>query len=123
MRAVAALTLCMTLVSGTLIHLVDHDEFPTLGEGLWWAAQTVTTVGYGDVVPHALAGRLVAVYVMLTGIAFLTVSTAAISATLIANARGRARAEADEVVLEARLAEICDRLERIEASMSRRRAA
>jgi len=122
-RAVAALTLCMTLVSGTLIHLVDHDEFPTLGEGLWWAAQTVTTVGYGDVVPHALAGRLVAVYVMLTGIAFLTVSTAAISATLIANARGRARAEADEVVLEARLAEICDRLERIEASMSRRRAA
>src|SRR5262249_3353467 len=122
-RAVAVLTLAMTLVSGTMIHVIDHDEFPTLGAGLWLAAQTVTTVGYGDVVPQATAGRLVAVYVMLTGIAFLTVSTAAISASLIAGARRQSRSAADEAVLDARLTEISNRLERIEAALQHRRAA
>src|SRR6478752_4649019 len=42
-----------------LITLLDRQEFPSLGTGLWWALQTVTTVGYGDVTPATTAGRLV----------------------------------------------------------------
>jgi voltage-gated potassium channel len=82
-QAIAAVTLLITLVAGTLIHLVDRSEFPTIGSGMWWAVQTVTSVGYGDAVPSETAGRIVAVYVMLTGIAFLTVATAAISAAFL----------------------------------------
>jgi voltage-gated potassium channel len=117
-RAITATTLLVTLVSGLLIHVVDRDEFPTLGSGLWWAAQTVTTVGYGDLVPEATAGRIVAVYVMLAGIAFLTVATAAISARLIAGARVGRDAE-----LADRLERLCERFEQLEAGLAERRAA
>ena len=46
---------------------------------MWWAMQTVTTVGYGDVTPRHTSGRIVAVFVMLEGIAFLTIVIAAIT--------------------------------------------
>ena len=67
--------------------VADHDNFPTIGSGLWWAAQTVTTVGYGDHVPTSFVGQLVAVLVMLLGIGFLTVITASITSTFVARSR------------------------------------
>jgi voltage-gated potassium channel Kch len=90
-RAITLATLLVTVVSGIAIKVVDPGEFPTIGLGLWWAAQTVTTVGYGDVVPKATSGRIVAVVVMLNAIGFLTVVTAAITATFIENALRRDR--------------------------------
>jgi voltage-gated potassium channel len=93
-RAIACVTLLVNLASGTLMWLIDRKEFPTLGRGLWWAAQTVSTVGYGDVVPHATRGRLVAVVVMLSALAFLTVVTAAITATLLESTQRRLQAGA-----------------------------
>ena len=65
----------------------------TSGWGLWWAVQTVTTVGYGDTVPQTLAGRALATLVMLTGIGFISVVTAAITAAFIESARRRLDAE------------------------------
>ena len=56
--------------------------------GLWWAVQTVTTVGYGDHTPVTVSGRLVAAFVMLVGIGFLTVVTAAITSTFVSRAEG-----------------------------------
>jgi voltage-gated potassium channel Kch len=85
---------------------------------MWWAMQTVTTVGYGDVTPAARSGRIVAAVVMLQGIAFLTITSAVITSTFIA----RARAEQDEVEeagLEARLDELAQRLDRIEAALAK----
>ena len=69
------------------MHWADAKNFPTLGRGLWWAVQTVTTVGYGDVVPRTTTGQLVAALVMVVGIAFLAVTTAAIASTFIESAR------------------------------------
>lgn len=88
MRLIAAATLFVTVVSGVAMRIVDGKEFPTVGLGLWWAAQTVTSVGYGDVVPHETAGRLLALLVMFNAIAFLTVVTGAVTATLL-DARSR----------------------------------
>jgi len=115
-RAIGLTTLLVTLVAGTLIHFVDRDEFPTFGRGLWWATETVTTVGYGDVVPTAVGGRIVAVFVMLSGLAFLTVATAAISARLVHGARR-------EPDLGKQLSELNEKLERLEAALRDRRAA
>ena len=50
------------------MRVTDAREFPNIGDGLWWAVQTVTTVGYGDRVPTSPGGRLIAALVMLVGI-------------------------------------------------------
>ena len=85
---IATVSTVMTVGAGTVMTVVDHSNYPSIGSGLWWAAQTVTTAGYGDSVPTTLAGRLVAVVVMLLGIGFLTVITAAITSTFVARSRG-----------------------------------
>ena len=104
-----------------MIWLVDHDEFPNLGTSLWWSLQTVTTVGYGDVVPQATSGRLIGAVLMLQGIGFITVVAAAVTASLIEQARGR-REEPEEQVLAAQLDRIEARLAAIEARHSEGRA-
>jgi len=114
---IAAITLGVSLAAGILMRSVDHDDFPTIGAGLWWAVQTVTTVGYGDKVPTSTEGRLVAAVVMVTGLGFLSVVTASISA-LFVEATRRRRSSRDDASLEhiaARLDQIERRLEELSA--------
>src|SRR4051812_35092811 len=80
---IATYTFVITIAGGVLACLPDRHDFHTVGSGLWWALQTVTTVGYGDVVPHRTVGRAVGTVVMLSGIGFLTVITASVTAALI----------------------------------------
>ena len=54
-----------------------------MGDALWWAAETVSTVGYGDMVPVTFAGRVFAVSLMVNGIAILSVVTATLSQVLM----------------------------------------
>jgi voltage-gated potassium channel Kch len=79
-------TVVVVVGAGFLITLVDGEEYPNLGIGLWWALQTVTTVGYGDVAPSEVSGRIVAGAVMLYGIAFIAIVTALITSTFVARA-------------------------------------
>jgi voltage-gated potassium channel len=79
-------TACVVAAAGVLISLVDNEEYPNVGLGMWWALQTVTTVGYGDVTPTELGGRLVAAVVMLQGVAFIAIITAVITSTFITRA-------------------------------------
>ena len=95
-QAVTVVTLAATVIGGVLMRVTDPDTFPNVWLGLWWSVQTVTTVGYGDVVPQSIAGRIVAVLVMLGGIAFIAVTTAAIASVFVEAARRR-RAGADDV--------------------------
>lgn len=57
----------------------------TFGDALWWAATTVTTVGYGDRYPVTSTGRVIAVALMVVGIAVVGSVTAAVAAWLVAN--------------------------------------
>ncbi len=115
-RIIASATVAITIVSGVLMHFTDEKTYPNIGDGLWWGIQTVTTVGYGDLVPASTAGRLVAALVMVVGIGFLTVITAAITSAFIESARRRvAGTETDGVA--ARLDQIAARLEAIEAGL------
>ena len=89
----------------------------TVGEGLWWALQTITTVGYGDVVPSSGTGRAIGAFVMISGIAFLTVITAAVTATLIEAARRRAPHARDREEMAELMLEVTSRLRAIEARL------
>jgi voltage-gated potassium channel Kch len=79
-------TAVVTVGAGALISSIDNKEYPNVGVGLWWAIQTVTTVGYGDVAPKDVTGRVVAALVMLYGIAFIAIVTAVITSTFVARA-------------------------------------
>ena len=116
-RIIALATLAVTLGSGVLIRFADHKNFSDIGQGLWWAVQTVTTVGYGDLVPTNTFGRLVASVVMITGIGFLTVITATITSTLIEQARRRVEGSTTDE-LATKLDQIIERLDLIAASAS-----
>jgi voltage-gated potassium channel len=110
---ISAVTLSVAIVAGLLIRSFDHEAFPTVGSGLWWAVQTVTTVGYGDKVPTSTEGRLVAAVVMISGLGFMTVLTASISALFVESARRR-RSRRDDASLE----QIADRLDEIERRLA-----
>jgi voltage-gated potassium channel len=117
-------TAAVVVVSSVLMRLFDHSEYPHLGRALWWAMQTVPTVGYGDVTPEHTTGRIIAAFVMLWGIAFLSILTAIITSTFVA----RAAREHEKELLSAEgdpndplttLDEINSRLDRIEALLSK----
>jgi len=111
-------TLTVTIIGGIAIRLADHKDFSSLGEGMWWAVQTVTTVGYGDVVPDSSIGRVIGTVVMLSGIAFISLITASVTALLVEQARQRG-GSADESSA-AKLDRIDARLEAIEARLEGR---
>jgi voltage-gated potassium channel len=88
----------------------------TFGDALWWALTTVTTVGYGDRFPITRDGRLVAVGLMLAGIALIGVVTAAIASWLIASVR---EAESDtQETLHRQIAELRSELAEIKAVLT-----
>ena len=116
---IATVTTVMTVAAGLLMTVIDHDNFPSLGGGLWWAVQTVTTVGYGDAVPENTGGRLMAALVMLLGIGFITVITAAITGTFVARLARQPQAGSGDPSGE-QLGRIDERLERIEAALRER---
>jgi voltage-gated potassium channel len=88
-------TVTAVLAGGILMRLLDHEEYPNLGRALWFTLQTVTTVGYGDATPRNVNGRLIGAVVMLTGIAFITIVTAAVTSTFVEASRERALRAAD----------------------------
>jgi voltage-gated potassium channel len=83
LRYVALLTAFLVVVAGATISVADTKEFPSVGLGMWWAITTVTTVGYGDVVPHTVTGRVIASVLMLVGIGFLSILTATIASSFV----------------------------------------
>lgn len=87
-----------------------HDgSIQTFGQGLWWAFVTITTVGYGDYFPVTATGQLVAVGVMIGGIALIGVVTATLASWIVEKVgatheveQAATKAHIDELALEIR---------------------
>jgi voltage-gated potassium channel len=110
LRAIATILCVATvivLVAGALERVVEPETFDTLGVSYWWAITTVTTVGYGDVVPHTTAGRFVASCLMFTGLALIPTTTSVVISMLLSKFNREAQRDQAE------------RLERIEALLRR----
>ena len=106
--AVAFVTM---MLSGIIISRID-PSIGTVWDGMWWAWTTMSTVGYGDVVPHNAAGRLFGSLLILFGVVLLSLLTANLAAFFIGG--DVEKIEQDEKEADRLLKEISARLERIE---------
>ncbi|HEY1564677.1 MAG TPA: potassium channel family protein [Gaiellaceae bacterium] len=113
---IAALTLLLVTVTGIAVHETDPGRFPNPWRGLWFAIVTVTTVGYGDTFPTSPVGRVVAAFLMVVGIGFLGLATAAIAGHFVnqdADDKHRESTDRQDEIL-AELRRLHERLDRLE---------
>jgi len=114
---VAMTALVSSVAAATLVYAVERGgEGPiqTYPDALWWAAATITTVGYGDVFPKTAAGRGIAFLLMLIGISVFGVLTARVAALFVQ--------ENEEDYNGRKLDEVLARLERLERQLQRQHA-
>jgi voltage-gated potassium channel Kch len=114
-------TFIVVVGGGVAIRVIDHREYSSIWEGMWWSLQTVTTVGYGDVTPKDTAGKIVGAVVMLEGIAFLAIITAAITSAFVTRAQREQKSgkppegTVAQATVDGQLDQISARLERVES--------
>ncbi len=99
--AAMALMFGLVFVFGTVTFLLEHEHNPQFGDfsdGLWWAFVTLTTVGYGDIVPVTSGGRVVAVMTMIFGI--MVYSLVVANLTIFLESYGRQHSELKKAVTE-----------------------
>ena len=105
--------------------LVDEKDFPNFGLAVWWAIVTLATVGYGDVVPTTVAGRVVGSAVIILGVTFLAFLTATVTSYFVssdqeaAKERELAEREAADEELRELLTRLEERLAAIESKLER----
>lgn len=125
-QVIVTATTLVVVLGGLMMRFFDHAEYHTVWIGMWWVLQTVTTVGYGDYTPKAAIGRILTSLVMLYGIAFLSITTAAITSVFVARAEqerasglhaaaGQAESSAEERFdrIDAQLAVLNDRVDEL----------
>ncbi len=92
----AGATLIIGVSAGILVTVIDHKDFQTVGDGIWWAIVTLATVGYGDIVPHTAWGRVVGCVVIVVGVTFLSFLTATVTSMFVSADQDERTAEAKE---------------------------
>jgi len=77
----------MVIILGTLMYIIEGQQngFDNIPKSIYWAVVTLTTVGYGDVVPITALGKTVAVFIMMLGYAIIAVPTGIVSAEFSKN--------------------------------------
>ena len=92
-------------------------EIVSLGDAVWWAFETITTVGYGDFVPVTTQGRIYAVLVMFVGISVLGVVSAGMAATLVKKSATQTPPESPSQQVLDQIAELKEMIVKLEAKV------
>ena len=105
-RFVGLATVVLMVIAGVAQAELDRRDFHSYWDGIWWAICTISTVGYGDLYPHTTSGRVIAILLMVVGIGFLAVLTAAIASRFVKIDSGEEAGEIREALsrIEAELA-------------------
>ena len=84
-----ATVVSIAVVMGALLYLIEGEEsgFTSIPRGVYWAIVTMTTVGYGDIYPETVPGRLAAAMLMIAGYAIIAVPTGIVSVAIAERAR------------------------------------
>jgi voltage-gated potassium channel len=118
----AGATLLVAAAGGLLARSTDEQDFQSYGDALWWSLVTLTTVGYGDIVPQTTWGRVIGGIIMIMGVTFISFLTATVTSLFISTEEGEREAfRIDrENEVRATLQRIEDRLAAIEARLNQR---
>ena len=106
----------LAVLAGFVAFLVDRKDFPTFGDGVWWAIVTLGTVGYGDIVPHTSWGRVLGGAVIVFGVTFISFLTATVTSYFLAAEQAEDAAHQEEL-----LHEISVQLSAIQSELARLR--
>ena len=76
--------LLIAVVLGSLMYVIEGQKngFDTLPDSIYWAIVTLTTVGYGDVTPVTITGKIIATFIMILGYGIIAVPTGIVSAEI-----------------------------------------
>ena len=113
----AFVTLVVTVAAALAVRVLARNEFTSFGESLWWAAQTVTTVGYGDIIPETAFSKFVAAFVMFFGVATVSLFTAIVTSVVMASSQERLQAASTQ---EDELRDVLERIEQRLAELEKR---
>lgn len=136
--AAGTLAYCGALTVEDVEQNMPGANIRSFGDAIWWALETITTVGYGDHYPVTVIGRLVAAALMISGIAVLGVITASIAAWLVESVSSRtaaalgaefeaeveeveAEVEAIDTTLEAKVQALTEQVQRLTAALEAER--
>jgi len=113
----------LSVATGVLARLIDRRDFHSFGDGVWWAIVTLGTVGYGDIVPHTVWGRVLGSVVIVCGVTFIAFLTATVTSLFVSVDQKETlakvyelRDESDEDT-QAALRQIDERLAAMEAKL------
>jgi len=104
----AVFAVALVLAAATVVRRVEPPSsgFDSLGDSIWWAVVTITTVGYGDLVPVTPEGRIAAGILMVGGLAVFGSIAATLAAYLNLQGQSRAAAEDRAITVETLLEEV-----------------
>ena len=119
-NVIVTATVLVVVVGGVLMRVLDHKEYASIWLGMWWVLQTVTTVGYGDLTPESTIGKILTSLVMLWGVAFLAIITAAITSVFVARAQQERTTGVEQAAAGAERT-VHERLDQIDAQLQQLR--
>lgn len=77
----------VVIISAFAVYVFEYsanrNEFQSLGDAMWWAIVTITTVGYGDKIPVTIEGKAVGVFIMFSGVVLISLLTATVSTIFV----------------------------------------
>ena len=117
-RLIAVIWLAAVVLFGVVERIVDPETFDSVWLAFWWALQTITTVGYGDVVPGEADGKAIGAVLMLGGLSLLSIITATITSAFVTRRQAELQASGEDPVMR-QLSQIESRLDGIEAELRR----
>jgi voltage-gated potassium channel len=120
-NVIVTATVVVVVLGGVMMRVFDHEDYASVWLGMWWVLQTVTTVGYGDLTPDNAIGKILTSLVMLWGIAFLAIITAAITSVFVARAQAERAVGAESAAAGAE-ATVHQRFDDIDSQLQELRA-
>jgi voltage-gated potassium channel len=123
LRYAALIAFTIVVGGGVVFVAVEPGQNLSTWDGLWWAAETVTTVAYGDIYPTTALGRIVATVVMIAGIGFVALLTGALAQRFLygASTGTTPKPGPDQADVMRKLEDLSDQIAELQKALGERR--